>query len=102
ASARFQETIEARFLLVRDSPRATYAARAICHLNSDISMFLGTRKRILGQMSPKEANAVIEAQPSATPRTTPASTSLKKCIPRTIRETAMLVARKKSVASSPG
>src|SRR6185312_10251980 len=30
---------------------------------------------------PNDANAVIDAHPSATPNTAPASTSLKKCIP---------------------
>jgi len=53
-------------------------------------------------MSPSEANAVIEAQPSATPITTPASTSLRKCMPSTMRDTAMLSARKKSTPSSDG
>src|ERR1700730_1453968 len=52
--------------------------------------------------SPNEANAVTDAQPRATPSTAPASTSLRKCMPRTIRETAMLTAKKNSGASSPG
>src|SRR5580704_13337537 len=51
---------------------------------------------------PSDANVVIEAHPSATPRTMPASTSLKKCIPKTMRETAMLRARKNSGPSKDG
>jgi len=46
------------------------------------------------QTSPNEANVVIEAQPSATPKTAPASTSLKKCIPSTTRDNAILTAKK--------
>jgi len=52
--------------------------------------------------NPNDANAVIDAHPSATPNTAPASTSLKKCIPKTMRDTAMLIAMKNSGASSPG
>ena len=44
-------------------------------------------------MNPSEANVVMAPQPSATPRTTPANTSLKKCMPRTTRDTAMLTAK---------
>jgi hypothetical protein len=51
------------------------------------------------QTNPNEANAVIEAQPSATPKTAPAKTSLKKCIPSTTRDNAMLTARKNNGAS---
>jgi len=51
---------------------------------------------------PMEAKAVIAAQPSATPSTMPARTSLRKCIPRTMRETAMLMARKNNAPSSEG
>jgi len=51
---------------------------------------------------PNDANAVIEAHPNATPNTAPASTSLKKCIPNTTRDTAMLIAIKNNGASSPG
>ena len=58
--------------------------------------------RFLAYANPNEANAVIEAQPSATPNTAPASTSLKKCIPSTTRDTAMLIAIKNSGASNPG
>src|SRR5260370_1172194 len=36
-------------------------------------------------MRPIEANAVIEAQPRATPMTIPARTSLRKCMPSTMR-----------------
>ena len=53
-------------------------------------------------IQPKDANAVIDAQPNATPRTMPASTSLKKCIPSTMREKAMLRDKKNSVPSSTG
>jgi len=48
------------------------------------------------QTSPIDAKAVIEAHPSATPSTIPASTSLRKCIPSTMRDTAMFNARNKS------
>jgi hypothetical protein len=51
---------------------------------------------------PSEAKAVSDAQPRATPSTAPASTSLRKCIPSTMRDTAMLTARKNSIPSSPG
>src|ERR1700730_10637334 len=62
----------------------------------------GTLNGQLHQTKPNDANALIEAQPSATPRTAPASTSLKKCMPSTMRDTAMLTARKNNGASSPG
>jgi hypothetical protein len=52
--------------------------------------------------NPNDANAVIEPQPSATPSTAPAKTSLKKCMPSTTRDTAMLTAKKNKGASNPG
>src|SRR5262249_54227406 len=54
------------------------------------------------QRIPREAKVVREQQPRATPRMMPARTSLRKCIPRTMRERAMLSARKISGNSRLG
>src|SRR5215470_16966196 len=51
---------------------------------------------------PMEAKALMEPRPSATPRTIPARTSLRKCMPRTIREIAMFSARNSRTPSSDG
>lgn len=51
---------------------------------------------------PSDANSVTAPHPSATPRSIPASTSLRKCIPSTMREMAMLIAKKNSGPSRDG
>jgi hypothetical protein len=47
-----------------------------------------------GYARPYEAKRTIAVTPSPEPRTAPARTSLRKCMPRTTRETAMLAATK--------